>query len=67
MLNFKIQKVSRIFDYDHLLQRKPFKSDENLFFHLTNLFHSQDISSFDIAKILSWLFGHVEKTAQLER
>ena len=36
--------------------RKPFKNDEKWF-----LFHLK------IFTFLSWLFGHVEKTARLER
>ena len=39
---------------------KPFKNDEKCF-----LFHLK--SSFKIFKFLSWLFGHVGKTAWLEK
>ena len=41
---------------------KPFKNDEKCFlFHLKSPFRSQ------VFKFLSWLFGHVEKTARLQR
>ena len=39
----------------------PFKNDKNAYFTLKALF------VLKIFKFLSWLFGHVEKTAQLER
>ena len=39
---------------------KPFKNDQKFFF-LTSSFRSQDI------KFLLWHFGHVGKTASLER
>ena len=46
-------KSETIFD-----KRKPFKNDEQCFlFHLKSSFRSQDIK----------VFGHVEKTARLER
>ena len=42
---------------------KPFKNDEECFlFHLKSSFCSQALFTF-----LSWLFGHVEKMAWLER
>ena len=41
---------------------KTFKNDEKCFlFHLKSSFRSQ------VSKFLSRLFGHVEKTARLER
>ena len=40
---------------------KPFKNDEKCFlFDFKSSFHSQEF------RFLSWLFGHVEKLAQLE-
>ena len=47
----------------YLSQREHFKNDEKCFsFHLLSSFCSQDIEFF-----LSWIFGHVEKTAWLKR
>ena len=46
----------------YLLHWKPFKNDGKCF-----SFHSKAIFVLKIFKFLSWLFGHVRKTAWLER
>ena len=46
----------------YLLQLQPFKNDENAFYFILKA-----IFVLKIFRFLSWLLGHVEKTAWLER
>ena len=45
----------------YLLQWKPFKNDENAFYFILKA-----LFVLKIFKCLSWLFGHIEKTAWWE-
>ena len=59
LIAFKVRLYGKI---QFLITERPLKMMKNaLYFHLKSLFRSQDIT------FLPWLFGHVEKTARLER